>query len=178
MDYANGKIYCIRNHVNDEVYVGSTCTKLCKRMVNHRGAMKRYCDRPLYKLMSELGVEHFYIELVEECPCDNKEQLLKREGHYIREMGTLNKLIAGREKKEYRKEYSKQNKDKIKEQNKEYYEQNKEQIKEHKKEYYEQNKDKINTHSSEKIACDVCGANVSRRNMNRHKKTIKCQSHK
>ena len=54
--------------------------------------------------MKEHGVEHFYIELIEEHPCENGEQLRKREGHYIREIGTLNKKIDGRTKKEYLEE--------------------------------------------------------------------------
>ena len=41
--------------------------------------------------MNQLGVEHFYIELVEDCPCDRNEELLKREGEIIRSIGTLNK---------------------------------------------------------------------------------------
>ena len=54
--------------------------------------------------MLKEGVENFYIELIEEYPCDNLEQLRKRERHYIREMGTLNKFIAGRTKSEYVKD--------------------------------------------------------------------------
>ena len=37
--------------------------------------------------MRELGVENVYIELLEECPCDNVEQLRKREGELIRQIG-------------------------------------------------------------------------------------------
>jgi hypothetical protein len=51
-------------------------------------------------------------------PCENKEQLNKREGEIIREIGTLNKKIAGRTQKEYIED----NKDKIKEYKKEYQE--------------------------------------------------------
>jgi hypothetical protein len=52
--------------------------------------------------------------------CENKEQLNKREGQIIREIGTLNKRIAGRTNKEYnddtkgkRNENYNNNKDKI-----------------------------------------------------------------
>ena len=34
--------------------------------------------------MRELGVENFYIELIENFPCDTVEELRAREGHYIR----------------------------------------------------------------------------------------------
>jgi hypothetical protein len=42
-----------------------------------------------------------YIELIEEFPCDNKEQLNKREGELIREMECVNQRIAGRTKKQW-----------------------------------------------------------------------------
>ena len=47
-----------------------------------------------------LGVQ-WYIELFELFPCDVKCELEKREGEIIREIGTLNKKIAGRNRKEY-----------------------------------------------------------------------------
>ena len=55
----------------------------------------------LYAKMRELGKEHFYIELIEEYPCDNIEQLHKIEGGHIQEIGTLNIFIAGRTTSEY-----------------------------------------------------------------------------
>ena len=74
----------------------------------------------LYSKVNEIGIEYFYIELIEDCPCETLEQLRKREGHYIRKMGTLNHKIAGRTGKEWeqdnkdkRKEYREINKDKI-----------------------------------------------------------------
>lgn len=51
--------------------------------------------------MLELGVDNFYIELIEQCPCNSKEELRSVEGKHIREIGTLNKQIAGRTQKEY-----------------------------------------------------------------------------
>ena len=40
-DYKNGKIYCIRNNINDDIYVGSTTQPLSKRMAQHREDAKR-----------------------------------------------------------------------------------------------------------------------------------------
>ena len=56
------------------------------------------------KKMNALGVENFYIELVEECPCDNIEQLNRKEGEWIRKLGTLNSKVQGRTMAEYHKE--------------------------------------------------------------------------
>jgi hypothetical protein len=44
------------------------------------------------------------IELIEEFPCENKMELNKREGHYIRTLECVNKLVAGRTKKEWRED--------------------------------------------------------------------------
>ena len=104
-----------------------------------------------YSKMHELGIENFYIELVEECPCDNKEQLRAREGYFIRQRGTLNSQIAGRSKQEYHKDtaehikqrshnYYKQNKEKSKETQKQWRETHQEQIKEQKKKWYQEHK--------------------------------------
>ena len=40
-DYKNGKIYCIRNNINDDIYVGSTTQPLSKRMALHRQDAKK-----------------------------------------------------------------------------------------------------------------------------------------
>ena len=102
-DYKNGKIYCVRNNITDDIYVGSTTQPLSKRMAKHRMDSRREIKkhRRFYLKVNELGVENFYIELIEECPCESLEQLRRREGHYIRKMGTLNHHIAGRTSKEW-----------------------------------------------------------------------------
>ena len=99
MDYKDGKIYQILNKVNDEVYVGSTIQPLCKIMYEHKSRCNKLYDNRLYQVMREIGYGNFYIELIETFPCNNKEELRAREGHFIRERSTLNKLIAGRTQK-------------------------------------------------------------------------------
>ena len=54
--------------------------------------------------MNETDINDWYIELYEDCPCDRKEELNKREGQVIREIGLLNKEIAGRTFEEYRED--------------------------------------------------------------------------
>ena len=139
--YKNGKIYRIWNTTNNDVYVGSTCNPLYKRMSYHRGIIEHpKCQhRSLYKMMGAVGVDNFHIELIEEYPCENKEQLRKREGHFIREMGTLNMVIEDRTKKEYKEA----NKDKISEYMAKYREEKKDQILAKTKEYRENHKDEI-----------------------------------
>ena len=148
-NYQNGKICCIRKNIDDDIYVGSTTQTLSKRMAKHRGEIncKKSFNYKIYVRMRELGVENFYIELLEEYSCENVEQLRKREGEFIRQIGTLNARIECRSKKEYnddfrllRPEYSKQyctdHKETIRKQNKNYYEEHKDEAREYSKQYY------------------------------------------
>ena len=81
-----------------------------------------------------------YIELVENYPCANKEELEKREGEIIRESpNSINNKIPGRTHQQYYED----NKESILERHKQYYEDNKESIREHSKQYYEDNKESI-----------------------------------
>ena len=177
-DFTKAKIYKITNDYNDEVYIGSTCNKLTKRFSQHRNHCKNEDKKnsPLYSLMNEIGETRFRIQLICDYPCEDKYQLKQKEGEYIRDLGTLNKQIAGRtqqqykeEHKEYYQEVKKKSAEKHKEENivrkqlfyinnkerilqrqKELYEQNKEKINAKKKEYYEKNKDKLNAQSKER----------------------------
>ena len=157
MDYGNAKIYKIVNTIDDEVYIGATCQPLSKRMAWHRqhSTHANKSNRKLYIKMTEHGIEHFSIVLIEECPCDNVEQLRKKEAHYIREQGTLNHNIPLRTSKEYRQdnvERTKEtqraynlsrNKEEVNKKNKIYHKANKEQITQQKKEYYELHREDI-----------------------------------
>ena len=106
-DFTKAKIYKISNDYNDEVYIGSTCNKLTKRFSQHRSNCK-YEDkknRPLYSLMNEIGETRFRIQLICDYPCEDKYQLKQKEGEYIRDLGTLNKQIAGRTQQQYNKDH-------------------------------------------------------------------------
>ena len=188
-DYNNAKIYKITNDFNDDVYVGSTCDTLVKRFSKHKGDSRdsNKQNRPFYKLINEIGFERFRIQLVEDYPCEDKYQLRQREGHFIRQIGTLNKKIAGRPDKEYKKDHYEQNKERILDYHKTYYEQNKERILEYQKKYavenqeilnekkkiyYEANKESFSEKSKQNITCE-CGAVVRIYKLCRHKQTNK-----
>ena len=68
--YQQGKVYAIRNSVNDAVYVGSTKRELAQRFTQHKSiALKCSCNtRHLYAMVAELGIDCFRIELLEEFP--------------------------------------------------------------------------------------------------------------
>lgn len=78
----NGRIYKIWNDVNDKLYIGKTTDTIQNRFEKHkRDAIRiRNEQRPLYNAMNKYGSEHFYIELIEECPL---EELAKKEIYWI-----------------------------------------------------------------------------------------------
>jgi len=144
VDYQLGKIYTVRSLTSPEIYVGSTCMILCKRMAKHRSQWRKGLVLGRNKeIVSDIN--EWYIELYENYPCDKIEELTAREGLIIRELGTLNKRIEGRT----RKEYYIDNADKFKEYNKEYYIENIDKRKEQMKQNYIDNADKIKEYNKE-----------------------------
>ena len=194
-DFKNGKIYCIRNWVDDDLYIGSTTQTLSKRMERHRGNLNvaKCWNYRLYQKMREIGKEHFYIELIEKYECNDIEELRKKEGEWIRKIGTLNQLVAGRTKqenyienrdrilaqqkeynnnhKEQKQEYDKQRREdkreEISEQQKVKYQNNKEHYKQKSSENYYNNKEAIREKMNAKCQCE-CGVVYSYGNRLRH----------
>jgi len=120
-------------------------------MVKHRHEMKRKPDMKVYTNMHELGIDKFYIELIENYPCESKEELCKREGHFIREIGTLNSSVAGRTKDMYYQEckdkileYRETNRVEILEKKRLYRIKNKEEIAAYDKQHYDEKRNYIN----------------------------------
>ncbi len=181
--YKNGKIYTIRYKNDDSlIYVGSTVQPLYKRFNAHKSDSKnpKNENRQLYQKFNETDINDWYIELYEDYACNRKEELNRREGQEIREVGTLNQRIEDRtpqEHREYIKEYYENKKIKILANMKEYYDNNKDK----KKEYYDNNKEKIseyykeyNINKDKKITCD-CGCIVNKFTLARHKRSQKHQ---
>jgi len=164
-DYKNGKIYKLWSPERDEIYIGSTTQPLYARKSQHKKNLN-CSSKILYEKYTDVR-----IELLECFPCDNKEELTKKEGEYIRNNNCVNKMIAGRTKKEYNKEYLENNKTKIKEQMKEYRENNKEKFREYDKKWYENNKEKIKERESQKYTCE-CGRTFRIGDKARHERSL------
>lgn len=154
--YKRGMIYTIRCYSDDTlIYVGSTINTLSKRFNKHKEECK-YSKKSYIKLHSLIENNDwtdFYIELYENYPCNSKKELERREGQVIREIGTINKNIAGRTKKEYREE-------------------NVEMVKKWYKKYNDNNVEKI----KEKVCCNICGDFIGKHYLKHHQKTKKCIS--
>ena len=187
--FRNGKIYQIVDVGYNKYYIGSTCESLSRRMAKHRDKYKQYLnnnkdnDRRINYIFDEYGVENCKIELIENYPCENRDELLKREGHHIKNNECVNKIISGRTTKEWiednreqyekkKKQYYEENKEYLNAQKQIYRELNPEIIKRNSKEYYETNKDKIN----QQILC-LCGKKFTYGHKRRHEKSQKHQNY-
>lgn len=81
-----GIIYVIKNDINNQLYVGKTVTTLANRWLHHKDAYQKY-DWHLYRAMRKYGIEHFWIEKLENCS-DNI--IDEREKYWIKKLDTFN----------------------------------------------------------------------------------------
>ncbi len=171
VNYALSKIYKIVDLSTNECYIGSTCEPtLARRLSGHVRCFRKY-KAGKFRYVTSFKIlegENFRIELVEAFPCNNKDELRAREGYWIRSINCVNKVIAGRTLKEYRKEYYENNKDKIIEHQKEYSEKNKDKISQYSKQYYVKNKHK----EMKKYVC-LCAGKYAHKHRTQHYKTLK-----
>jgi hypothetical protein len=153
VNYNSGKVYKIQpimEHDENDIYIGSTTKKyLSQRLDNHRRSYKcwkkgRGTKYMCYELFNKYGIENCQILLIENVHANSKDELISREGYYIRNMKCLNKVIPDRSKTEYNKEYFKDNKEIIKEKQHQYYVDNKEIINKRNNKYHVDNKEIIN----------------------------------
>lgn len=168
-NYQNSKIYKIMG-INKEdkelIYIGSTTQKLCKRLSKHKS--DKDCSS---KIIFET-CDNYSIILIEDYPCNSKNELLIRERYFYELYDCINIskpiLFKGEKKlynqeryinniekyenyrlehKEYQhnydKEYWEKNKIKLTIKNKEYYKTHIEEQKAYRKSVYEKNKDQI-----------------------------------
>ena len=106
--YLKGKIYKVVDIGYNKCYVGSTCAELSHRMSGHINKYKGFINGKeqkgkvrVYDLFNEYGVENCKIELIEYYPCDTLQELERREGEHIKNNKSINKIVAGRVRKEY-----------------------------------------------------------------------------
>ena len=158
-----GVIYKIELNENN-IYIGSTTQKLCKRKSAHNINMLQYPHRRLYKSCIENNITKINCIWVADVIFNSIAELRMIEEKYRKELNcnlnTKKCYSTDEDKKKYMKEYYKNNKEKIKEYHKEI-----------DRKYYEKNKDKLN----EKIKCDKCDCMINKSCLKRHQKTNKCK---
>ena len=197
--YDNGKIYKLVSSETDDVYIGSTCGRLCERLWKHKAEYNS--QRVNLKSFDLTKYPDCKIELIEDYPCNNIIELRKREGYYqLNTPHCINELIAGRTKKEQyednkerilsdckkryhknfdkyniaRKKYRDENKERQKIWHKEWVEKNLEAERKRKKEYYLKTK-----HLKQATINCECGGTYRSNSgsKNRHEKTKKHQNY-
>ena len=115
INYKNGKIYKIEpicDHDEGDVYIGSTTKEyLSQRMTAHRSGYNcfkrgtRKHKLMSYDLFEKYGVSNCDIILLELVEANSKDELHKREAHYIRTMKCVNRFIPLRTEREYKQEH-------------------------------------------------------------------------
>ena len=132
-DYSHGKIYKVTCE-SGLVYIGSTVRTLKKRFTQHT------------KPTNDCETRHFInpkIELIENFPCETKQELLWREREWFDKTDCVNKMRPIRSDEEYIEQYLAEG-----------------------RKYREKNREKL----IEKFNCD-CGGRFTHHNKAQHKKT-------
>jgi hypothetical protein len=147
VNYSNGKIYKLVSFQSNDVYYGSTCSPLSKRLAGHKAHYKHWkAGKSRYMTSFEImKYPDSEIILMESVNCVSKEELHAAERKYIEMNACVNKAIPGRNDREY-------------------YQDNKE----HAKQYYQNNKARL----AEKVECE-CGCNYTYGHTARHKRSKK-----
>jgi hypothetical protein len=200
VNYQEGRIYRLVCNVTGLVYIGSTTQPLYKRKYGHTKDYERWKEGKTNYVTSFKIIENgdYDIFLIEDCPCDTREQLMRRERYWIEQTECVNRCIPTRTNKEYREA----NADRYREQRKLYYQNNIERFKEEHKQYrcanaerikaylqqyrqdntnkvrmseysrhYNQaNSDRIKALKSEKVLCE-CGGSSTRNHIRRHEQS-------
>jgi DNA-binding transcriptional MerR regulator len=142
--YNNASIYTIRNRADESlIYVGSTIGPIHKRLSKHKSNCKFGKSGSLYSHIIDNDWTDWYIELYEKCPCNDREELCRREGQVIRDIGTINKNVTGSTRKESNSRYYTANREKHKEIMVRWRDANRDKVKESKARWQEANRDKV-----------------------------------
>lgn len=198
MSYQDAVIYSITNTSNGKQYIGST-RDYNNRCRQHNGAMNNENDKTyqylLYQDIRSLGIDKFEFKIIENYPCNDKDELREREDYYIqlykpkynscraylskeevKELRHNYRESHKEEMKEYHRRYNELNKDKVSQRRYNYYQINKDKISIKGRSRYERNKDKINARASNKNIC-ACGSISRISDITKHNKTIKHQNY-
>ena len=133
-NYDNGKIYAIRSHLTDEIYIGSTTQPLHKRFHQHKTPSNKSTSVKI------IAFGDAYIELIENYPCADKNELHRREGEIMRNnLSCVNRKIEGRTDLEYYEDH----KPEILARHKQYREAHKPEMASKQHQYYEINKPEL-----------------------------------
>ena len=145
-NFSKGKIYKLVSNKSSDVYIGSCLVDLSKRLYGHKAPSNKCVSKGMFVNDAIIS-----IVLIEDYPCENKNQLKARELHYITTINCINinkpfitdvNVVNG-DSKEWKKIYNDTNKEQITQYKAQYRETNKEQLLQKRKQYYETNKEQL-----------------------------------
>ena len=150
-DFSKAKIYKLVSNKSSDVYIGSCLVELSKRLYGHKASSNNCVSKSMFVDGAIIS-----IVLIEDYPCENKNQMKARELYYITTLQCINKNkpfiitdvnLLNCDNKEWNKQYIKQYQlehvEQIKQQKKQYYIENAEEHKQYVKQYYIEHKDQI-----------------------------------
>ena len=127
--YQLSKIYKIVCNVTGLCYIGSTTQRLlCQRLLQHIRDYNKW-KRGKHNFITSFKIlenGNYEIILLDECPCETKDQLHKKERYWIGQNECVNRNIPSRTNQERHKVYQDVNKEQIAKQQNEFSEKNKE----------------------------------------------------
>ena len=84
--YNDSKIYVIKSNQSDRIYIGSTCLDIYERLRKHRQNYRYYnlTGKKYIASYEILKFDDHYIELLEKCNFFNNNELIKKEGEYMK----------------------------------------------------------------------------------------------
>ena len=95
VNYQLGKIYKLVCRITGEIYIGSTCEPtLARRLVAHRAACKQYHEKNRGTYFSSFQMilrGDYYIDLLENYPSSNNDELRQKEREYFDKIVCINK---------------------------------------------------------------------------------------
>jgi hypothetical protein len=156
-----GRIYKIVDNTTGDIYIGSTCQTLDKRLKQHINNFNSYLNdnsRSCCKSYEIICNGDFDIELIEEVEFYDRHDLNKKEGHHITATKCINKNVPGRTYHESQQAY---------------YHANKDMLIQKSKDYYNNNKEKVHKYKSIKHICTICQGKYTNCHYSTHSKSKK-----
>ena len=174
LDVKTGTIYKLQCQVTAKVYIGRTTAPIEKAMKKNKDNFKHYTrvthkkETSLFELMANNNYNVTILDVIYKLANDTdfSLRLRKLQRFYIEKSGNaVNKYKPSRTKKEYYVD----NIDHKLQYRKEHYEDNRESELQQKKQYYQ----RIRAQLLEKVTCEVCGVQLSRAALSKHKKSLR-----
>jgi inorganic triphosphatase YgiF len=158
MSFLTAQLYTIRSYQTEKIYIGATIQTLARRLAQHVSQYKSWKLDNTKTYVTSFNIikyDDYYIELLESFPCNNKDELNKREGELIRSHDCVNRCVPGRTRKQYYEEnkveisrkkkiYADEHKVEAAIWGKQWRSDNEEKLQKQKKEYYKDNKTDLN----------------------------------